>query len=202
MIKSFYNYFKYTTNFKFNSINPKIIDYANNPNRSPFLDIYLGYKCNFAISTSSGWDAVPSHLFKKPILYTNYSPIILISTFSKKYIITTKKYFDLNTNSYLKFSEIFSRNLFYLTKDQDYIDNNIKLIENTPEELIDAALEMHYLINNKLSLNEEDQNLQKQFWTQFPNNVKTPYFQKKSLHGQIKAIISPSFLRNNKNLIY
>jgi putative glycosyltransferase (TIGR04372 family) len=187
---------------KFESNNPKIIDYANNVNRSPFLDIYLGYKCIFTISTSSGWDAVPSHLFKKPMLYTNYSPIILMSSFSKKYLITIKKYFDLNNNKILNFSEIYSRNLFYLTKDIDYNYNNIKLIENTPEEIKNAALDMHNLITNKLILSTEDQILQKRFWTDFPNEVKSSYFQKKSLHGEIKALISPSFLRNNKTLLH
>ena len=187
---------------KFKSNNPKIIDYANNSNRSPFLDIYLGYKCDFAISTSSGWDAVPSHLFKKPILYTNYTPIILMSTFSNKYLLTTKKYFDTKTDQFLKFSEIYNRNLSFLTKDQDYIKSNIRLIENTPKELKDAALEMHDLITNNFILNPEDKILQNQFWTQFSNEAKSPFFQKNYLHGEIKAIMSPSFLRNNKNLIY
>jgi len=187
---------------KFISSNNRIIDYANTKNRSPFLDIYLGYKCMFAISTSSGWDAVPSHLFKKPILYTNYVPIILMSTFSNKYLLTTKKYYDIKINQFIKFSDIYNRNLSYLTKDQDYIKSNIILIENTPKELKDAALEMHALITNKFILNPEDQILQNQFWTQFPKFVKSPVYQKNFLHGEIKAIMSPSFLRNNNTLLY
>ena len=38
------------------SSNPKVIDYANLKIRSDFMDIYLGAKCRFCISTSVGFD--------------------------------------------------------------------------------------------------------------------------------------------------
>ena len=186
---------------KFISQNDRIIDYANSKYKSPFLDIYLGHKCEFAISTSSGWDAVPSHLFKKPILYTNYVPIGLFSTFSHKYLLTTKKYFDISSKKILGFNEIFTRNLHFLVRDEDYQKNNLILIENTPDEIKDAAIDMHLMINNKLLLNNEDQVLQMKFWESYPKDLLAPYYRKNPLHGNLKALMSPSFLRNNKSLI-
>ena len=50
------------------SSNPKIIDYANSKIRSDFMDIYLGAKCSFCISTSCGFDAIPV-VFRRPIAY-------------------------------------------------------------------------------------------------------------------------------------
>ena len=55
---------KQTKNFK--STNPKIIDYANSEFRSEFMDIYLGAKCSFCISTGYGPDMLP-YIFNKPI---------------------------------------------------------------------------------------------------------------------------------------
>ena len=49
------------------SNNPKIIDYANSNFRSDFMDVYLGAKCSFCISTGSGFDFVP-YIFRKPIV--------------------------------------------------------------------------------------------------------------------------------------
>ncbi len=153
------------------------------------------------MSTSSGWDAVPSHLFKKPILYTNYVPIALMSTFSDKYILTTKKIFDTSENKILTFKEIYDKNISFLTTDDDYIKNNLVLIENTPEEIKEAAIEMHLLINNKLIFEINDLDNQYKFWNAYPKHIKESYYKKRYLHGELKAIFSPFFLRNNINLL-
>ena len=46
----------------FNSNNPKIIDYANSNLRSDFLDIYLGAKCTFCVSSGLGFDELATIL--------------------------------------------------------------------------------------------------------------------------------------------
>ena len=50
----------------FISNNPKIIDYANSNLRSDFMDIYLGAKCSFCITTATGFQDLPC-LFRKPM---------------------------------------------------------------------------------------------------------------------------------------
>jgi putative glycosyltransferase (TIGR04372 family) len=47
-----------------------IIDYAYNGMRSDFMDIYLGAKCSFCISTGTGLDAIPEML-RRPIVYVH-----------------------------------------------------------------------------------------------------------------------------------
>lgn len=181
--------------------NPMIIDYASSGKRSDFLDIYLACKCDFVISSSSGWDSVPSHLFRKPILYTNVVPIGLLLTFSSRFMLTTRKYFDTKNNVNLKFSDIYSKGYAFYTKNEEYLNSNLKLIENTPDEICDAVLEMTQFYSQKLQLTEYDQKLQKLFWNSFPINAKDTYYKGNLLHGEIKAIMSPSFLRNNNTLI-
>ena len=61
---------------------------------------------------------------------------------------------------------------------------------------------MHNLVTNNLNLSNDDLRIQKDFWLLFPKDIKAPYFQKNNLHGELKAIYSPSFLKNNLNLLY
>ena len=46
--------------------NKKIIDYTNSNLRSDFMDIYLGAKCSFCVSTGLGFDDIP-HIFNRPV---------------------------------------------------------------------------------------------------------------------------------------
>jgi hypothetical protein len=81
------------------------------------------------------------------------------------------------------------------------LNSNLKLIENSPDEICDAVLEMIQFVSNKLRLTDYDLTLQKSFWNSFPVKAKDTYYKGNQLHGEIKAIMSPSFLRNNNTLI-
>lgn len=47
---------------------PGIVDYANSPNRSEFLDVFIAATCSFAVSTQTGPDAV-CLTFRRPVCY-------------------------------------------------------------------------------------------------------------------------------------
>ena len=64
------------------SSNSKIIDYANSKMRSDFMDIYLGGKCTFCITTGAGFDSIP-YIFRKPLVAIEV-PLSTLRTFSKK----------------------------------------------------------------------------------------------------------------------
>ena len=89
---------------KFKSSNKKIIDYANLAERSDFLDVYLGAHCNFCVTTSCGFDAIP-FIFRVPIAYITV-PIQNFYTFSNKFLIMSKHHFSKKLKRNLKFSEI------------------------------------------------------------------------------------------------
>ena len=82
-------------NSTFNNGNPMIIDYANYGMRTEFLDIYLGAHCDFCISTSAGWDAIPL-IFRRPIVYAPVTPLGYIFSFSDRYSAITKHHFDIS----------------------------------------------------------------------------------------------------------
>jgi putative glycosyltransferase (TIGR04372 family) len=185
------------TNQLFETDNPQIIDYATNGMRSEFMDIYLGAKCTFCISSSLGWDSIPE-IFNRPIVYTNILPIGYLRTSSKKSINLSKHFVRIIDNKELNLSEIFSDELGFLLRSEDYFKRGIKLVENSSEEILDVVKEMIELINNNFILNEELERLQKYFWKKFPvssleKNNHRP------LHGKINAIYSSTFLKKNPN---
>jgi putative glycosyltransferase (TIGR04372 family) len=180
---------------KLKTKNKKILDYANNGMRSEFMDIYLGAKCDFCISTSSGWDAIPL-IFRKPIVFAPIVPLGYFFTFSNNFIAITKHHIDIKSNRELTLAEIFDRNVGFCSSSEDFYKNGIKLIENTPEEIKDLVIEYFDKSNSLWDFMIEDDLLQKSFWDQFPSkscdDKGIPY------HGEIKSSFSTMYLRKNK----
>ena len=177
--------------------NSRIIDYATNGMRTDFMDIYLGAKCSFCVSTGAGWDAVPSWLFRKPAVFTNLVPLGYIPTFRHDFIIISKKHIDLSTNQELSLSQIFNRGLGYCMSAREYEGQNVKLIENSQEEIRDAVLEMEERITGNRTTNENDLHLQNRFRKLFPvNAIDNRGIQ---LHGKISASFSAKYLQNNQD---
>ena len=180
----------------FNSENRMIIDYATSGMRTAFLDVYLGAKCDFCISTSAGWDAIPL-IFRKPILYAPIVPLGYFFTFSKRFSAITKHHIDIKESRELSLNEIFERNVGFCLSSEDYYKNGVSLIENTPEEIRDLVIEFIDKNNNSWTEDVNDQKLHEIFWKKFPidklDSKGVP------LHGEIKSRFGTSFLRTNTN---
>ena len=178
-----------------NSAHPKVIDYACNGMRSDFMDIYLGAKCAFCITVGSGFDAVPA-IFRRPILQVNAVPFGYCWTGGSSPLLLTKHHVDISSGRELTMSEIFSRDVGFLTHSLDYTSRGVKLMENTAEEIRDVAIEMAERLNDTWQAHPEDEALQQRFWEIFPTNSVDAH-KGKPLHGEIRARFSANFLRNN-----
>ena len=99
------------------------IDYANSEIRSDFMDIYLGAKCFFCISTGVGLDAVPV-MFRRPIAFV-VVPIGIWMTSNEKFLLLTKHHINKFNKNELTISEIFSSNLGIAFNTKDYENNNV-----------------------------------------------------------------------------
>ena len=91
----------------------------------------------------------------------------------------------------MKFSEIM--NLAFGGKDTNSIfeSMNLILIENSPQEILHATLEMEERLAGKWQGSQEDLGLQERFWSLFGlNKVKSPDLR-----------IGAQFLRDNVDLI-
>ena len=181
------------------STNSKIIDYANLKIRTDFMDIYLGAKCRFCISTTSGFDEIPT-IFRKPIAYTGCVPIAAIETHNKESLILTQHHINKRNKQELTVSEIFSSNVALSFNTNEFKKKEIELQENSPKEIKDLVIEMDERLNERWKDTEEDLLLQKRFWSVFEDSIKRLNL-KEPLHGKIKARFGAKFLRENQNWI-
>jgi putative glycosyltransferase (TIGR04372 family) len=189
-------------NKPFTSLNPMIIDYATNGSRTDFMDVYLGANCEFCISTGTGFDALPM-IFRRPIVFVNYTPIEYFLTSRKELISIPRHHFSFNLNRRLSFSEIL-KNGFGTFLDASLFEKfGIELVENSPEEISDVVVEMAKRVKGTWISNSKDDKLQDKFWFIFKRD--SHFFHKDDFgnqqHGDIKGKIGANFLRSNQELL-
>lgn len=178
------------------SNHPKIIDYACNGMRTDFMDIYLCAKCEFMISTGEGLVCVPQ-LFRRPIVAVNFQPLGYWYTYYSNLIGITKHHHLIENSRELSAKEIFSYGVGFSLSTQEYASQGVQLIENTPEEIRDVAIEMVERLKGTWQPLEEDEELQRRFWTIFPRNSVDTYL-RRPLHNEICARFGADFLRKNR----
>ena len=136
-----------------------VIDYANSKYRSQALDIFLGAKSKFCIATSSGYYIIP-YLFGIPILMTNSLSSLEYWLLRKKDFFLPRIILDKSKNK--KLDLLKSLNLPYsvLSSDLDYFlkNLNIKILENTSEEIYDSVKEIFEEVFNKRKKNSKINN--------------------------------------------
>ena len=192
-------------NKKLNSNDPKIIDYANSNLRSDFMDVYLGAKCSFCISTGFGFECVP-YIFRRPIVFL-IIPVADIMTYSEKFLNITKLHILKKEKRKLTLSEIFSRGLAYTYDTKIFKQKGIELVDYTPSEIKNLVIEMVENIEFKIKLNPEEEKLQKTFKNLFASNIERVRHSEEvknlgnpKYHGKIiRSRFSTRFLRENKD---
>ena len=185
------------SNFK----NQNFFEYSNSEFVSPDLDHYIIYKSKFYVGANGGLDkfARLSHI---PVLYINDSHFTCSSIWMKKCISLPKKLFDTKKKLYVSFKQMADKNyklskstslpLGFYTSTKEYDEANIKIICNSQDEILSSFQEMELFCDHKLKLSEEDIKLQTKFWNIFD----------KPFNDLNNFIISPSFLKNNQQLLY
>lgn len=177
---------------------PNVIDYASNGMRSDFMDIYLGAKCEFCISVSTGFDAVPL-IFRRPIVYVNHVPLSYLITFRTQVLAITKHHWAAAENRELVLSEIFNCGVWCCVRTSDYTSKGVELIENIPEEIRDVVIEMVERLNGTWQPHNDDEALQRRFWDIYPTGAGDVYHKGRPLHGEIRSRFGAHFLRNNRD---
>jgi len=170
--------------------NPLIIDYAKNGARTDFLDIYLGAKCRFFLCSDTGMSIIPE-MFRRPVVYVNWVPLLRISTFVLHGLLIPKRFYHRQERRTLSFGEIINSELGSNTTGEIYEEKEIELIENTPEEILDVTVEMDQRLKGDWISTQEDEDLQSRFWSLLaPNNLRSRDLR-----------IGTEYLRKNKDLI-
>lgn len=175
---------------------PMVIDYATNGMRSDFMDIYLGAKCAFCISSGTGWDAIPQ-ILRRPSVYVNIVSLGYLFTSRAEFLSIAKKHIFKKSRKELTLREIFSHGVGFFQAASEYESKGVGFIENTPEEIRDVAFEMVERLNGTWQPHEDDEALQKRFREIFPTDA-VDLFLGRPLHGEIRARFGAAFLRNNR----
>ena len=102
------------------------------------------------------------------------------------------KYKDTKTNNIISYKEVIRIGGDRWSDTQNYIDNGIELIENTPEEILEVTKEMNERLNGTWISNPIDEELQQMYRNLFVKGNHIYNFTPR---------IGADFLRKNQNLL-
>ena len=174
-----------------------VIDLAASGQRSEFADLYLGAKCAFCLGASTGFTAIPE-IFKRPVAFVNSAPIEYISTWIEGLVIWKHHVKD---GKRLSVPEIVEAFVSASTFGPDFERAGIKIEDNSPQEILDLAMEMCDFVEGKfyhkeVGFNSNDgfytKDDQKDFWDAFPRRIANF----NPLHGEIKIRVGREFLKD------
>lgn len=171
-------------------LHARIIDYAT-LHRDDFLDIYLIAKCRFMIGSDTGLAQVAT-AFDVPVVNTNV-PRIDWAAFRPQDIFIQKKLFDESLGRLLTYPEILAKGHQLFVKSSYLAEHRLRLVENTPEEILEAAREMTERLDGTLQETPEDGELQERYRRFFsPAHSCCGY----------KSRIGRDFLRRNRDIVF
>jgi len=144
--------------------NPMIIDYATIA-RSAFLDIFLSARCWFFLGCTGGLCNVPK-LFRRPLISANFGPLsvgVALGLYPGG-LLLLKKLWYREESRFMTFREFLETFPDRFLGDAHYQNIGVDVIENTPEELLDIAVEMDERMKGTWQTTKEDEELQQRFW--------------------------------------
>lgn len=129
-------------------MDPHLIDYAISPHKSDFLDIFLISICDFLACTNSSlyWVAAS---FGRPALMTNWIPMGVVPL-QRKDLILYKQIYSERNKQFLSAKQISCSPLKYIWSTNYLSHTNLTALDNTPEQLESAFMEMIENINHTL----------------------------------------------------
>jgi putative glycosyltransferase (TIGR04372 family) len=163
-----------TPGHSLNINNSRFIDYAKHY-RNDFMDVYLASKCEFSISSGTGWDALTSWTFRKPHIWTNAVPIIWPALNpSNKLIFSIKLHFDKKKDRFLSLKEILNSELFMSSSSDAFYKKDVMLYENDSDDIKNMMLEMIDNLENRDFASEENLITHKKIQNIYKKNLKLP----------------------------
>lgn len=119
---------------------PGIIDYALNPLRSDFMDLYIASRAKFFLGSTSG-AANLSMVFGVPIAAVNITPITS-ATMGHKDLFIPMLIRDKKSNELVSFKDIFSSPISNYRIAEDWYNSNFILEKNTPKDILELVKEI------------------------------------------------------------
>jgi putative glycosyltransferase (TIGR04372 family) len=141
---------------------PGVIDYANSPLRSDWMDIFLCSQCRFLLGSASGLCMVAS-VFGVPCAIANQTSPAIALPYGPGDLFIPKPIFSVPSGEQLTLPEILGGPLgnARFTYCLDLARTTVE--DNAPEDIRDLALEMLDELDGTFRETEEDQCLQAEF---------------------------------------
>ena len=177
------------------STNPKIVDYASTPLRTDLGDIFLLANCAAYLGSDSGIASVP-FIFCRPVIHINW-PLSQVATltFQGPLIFITKHLYHQATKRHLGIREVFDRKIINAGESRVYEEAGVDVIDNTPEEICDLAVELDERLKGTWNPQAQDEQLQQQFWDIFRQQCPPKHV------GSVQPRIGAAFLRQHRYLL-
>lgn len=180
---------------------PRVIDYASKY-QSDFMDVFLPSRCAFFIGQNSGGGMLPM-VFRRPTVFVNIFPLAEAGHCQyRRGILILKKYYSNRLGRELRFREVFDLGLaqYAVVMPKDIRNNHeldLKIMDNSPEEINEAALEMH----RRLSLTYTPEGGAAELQERFLSIVRSYPQEVPLVDEQPRITAGAHFLRTNQNLL-
>lgn len=119
---------------------PGVVDYALGPHKSDWMDVYLWATGRFLVATLSGPYQIPP-TFGRPCLLTNVAPVYAPAMYGAD-LLLPKRYFSPARGRCLPYPELVATRVGLVSSSGHLASLGVELVDNTPEELREAAEEM------------------------------------------------------------
>ena len=169
---------------------PGVIDYAHHPLKSERLDVVLCARARFILGNTSGI-ALVGTIFGTPCAIANIIPVSTL-WFRPEDISIPKLLWSNSQHRYLTFAEAMAAPLANFRYASLYASSDIRVDENSAEDIRDLALEMLAGLNGNFIETETDKNA----WSQIKH-----YFLPHHLGHDSCARIAASFIRKHPALM-
>jgi len=175
---------------KIKNLPKQFIDIHFHKDYKSLADIYFISQSSFLLATISG-PYIVAKTFGIPVLVTNSYLTEYHGCFDTSIDLHIfKKYYSEQLNRYLTYEEILFSPIIGFSKEKNYSDANIQLIENSPEEILTATKEIIDRLKGKYPIeicNKINKRVQDLHSKAFSYHNKLPY----SLSYSDKAITTP-----------
>jgi putative glycosyltransferase (TIGR04372 family) len=140
-----------------------LIDYAHDPIRNDWLDLYIAANCRFFLGNTSG-AFIMSSVFGVSVACANMAPFSAQFPFGNKDIGIPKLYKKTSSGRLLPFKEILDSPMGNFRYSSDFNSAGIELIDNSPEDILDLAIEQFERTTDPdFVYNKKDDVLQRRF---------------------------------------
>ncbi len=138
-----------------------VIDYALSDWRSDWMDVFLFAGCRFFLGSTSGPHLV-AETFGVPVVITNLCPISYKAP-SKQDLFLPKLYRQRSNNRLLPLEMFMEPPFYYLMNGEIYDQHGIEVVDNQPEEIVEAVEEMLDRLDGRLAYDTGDRELQRRY---------------------------------------